>query len=126
MNKKQRGVLVKGDFFRELRERKQLTREDLAVAAGLSRGVVTRAEAGGPIGIDSLQRLAAKLGTTYENLRRLRTRTGTITLEPPPDTLTNDALKQDPEFRKVLAHVLQALANLKHAIELAGISDGSI
>jgi transcriptional regulator with XRE-family HTH domain len=53
---------------RELRERRLLTQEQLAVHAGLTAKTVLTAEAGRPVSANTVRRLAAALQTPADQL----------------------------------------------------------
>ncbi len=92
----------------------------------MSKGVVTRAEQGGPISIRNLERLAPILGSTYEDLLRIPKIGGRITIEDESTTALITRSSQASILVQLIADAIQILAKLKDTLETTGYTDGSI
>lgn len=125
MPRKTRGVQVNADKFVELRKAKEMSQDDLAGAAGVSRNVIVRAEAGKPISIDSLQRIAPKLGTAYKELLKKKPMIdGNLTIDK-LDKAQLEKLKQ-PDVLEAIQEVLEAMAKLKDMLDFGDAGSGSL
>ncbi len=110
-----------------------LTIQDLAAEAKISMGVIARAEAGGPINPDSLERLAPKVGSSYKQLLRPRESAASSNpLQVIPEIRSGDLVINirfkaiPPEVFELATKMLTTMVHAGHEIELDGISAGSV
>ena len=63
-----RSACVSREIIREAQKQCRLTTHELAIACGVSQGILERALSGRPVGLKSIEKIAKKLDITVEGL----------------------------------------------------------